>query len=251
MIKSLAVAVSFSFTLLGSATASSILTTYPAVQEGISFSFSSTKWESVGFRTGAAGSYDLDSVVMRLSSLEPGEVTVGIYASGRRTMQSGWGIETGPTYYQYNAPDVLIGSQAVQAVNDKADYAFSFADVTLAPNTMYWVVFKALGDATFKYYENNVSQVHFDPITSHSDWQSIYKSETGATIYDFASSPCSSLAWCPNNSLGYDWTYHSGLNMIGIDGSPHDVPEPASTVLAGVGLACLIVARRRRHCPDR
>ena len=246
MLKSLAVAVGLSVSLLNSAAAEAILTTYPTVREGIGFSFSSTQWEAVGFRTGATGFYDLQSVVMRLSSEQPGDVAVGIYASGRKTKQGGWSIDSGPIYYQYNTPDALVGSQTVQSVSDKADYSFAFSDVTLAPNTLYWIVFKALGDETFKYYWNDVSQIHYDPITSYSDWKSLYKSETGASIYDFASSPCQ-FAQCSGDILGYDWTYHSSLNIIGINGSPRDVPEPASAALAGIGIASLIVAQRGRR----
>jgi hypothetical protein len=229
-----------------SASASVILSTYPAKQEGSSFTFSSSRFEAIGFRTGPTGPYDVDSVTLRLAGSTTGEVGVGIYGTTLQTYQCGWSISTGYSYCSYNAPGQLVGSVSTKTVGPKNDYTFDFLNVGLQANSLYWVVVQATSQGSFQYFENAYDPSWYDPKTSVSNWASSYKSDTGAKIYDFASSPCGTWAWCPNSKLGIDWQYHSGLDMIAIDGSLSAIPEPASASLIALGMAGLIFVRRRR-----
>lgn len=229
-----------------SANASVILSTYPIKKEGSSFTFSSSKFEAIGFRMGHTGAYDVDSVTLRLASATPGKVAVGIFDTTLRTRQCGWSFESGYEYCSYNAPGQLVGSLSTNIVGQKNDYTFGFSDVDLQGNSIYWVVIEAVSAGSFQYFENAFDPSWYNSITSGSDWASSYKSEIGAKIYDFAWSPCSNSAWCPSSSLGSDWEYHSGLDMVAINGDLVSIPSPGPIPLLAIGMAGIIAARQRR-----
>lgn len=228
------------------ANASTILSSYSGTQEGTSFQFSSSKSEAIGFITGSSDRYEVNTVKLRLSSSARGEVSVGIYDTAIRTRECGWSLINGFSYCSYKAPGELIGSVSIKAVEQKDDYSFGFSDVGLQPDALYWVVFQGIDAGTFRYFENAFDPSWYDPLTSYSNWMSSYKSDTGAKIYDFASSPCSTNNWCPTSTLGMDWQYHSGLNIVEINGIVADVPNPATAGLFAIGMAGLIGARKRR-----
>lgn len=142
------------------APAAVLLSSYPVRTEGSGFDFSATKWEAIGFRMGPDISYDIDQVTLRLSSVTSGQVDVGIYATSRQSFQCGWSIEGGNSYCQFSAPGKLVGQLTSQTVSTKADYTFSAGDpVRLDAGQLYWVVFKGVGNTTFKYYEHAFSDL--------------------------------------------------------------------------------------------
>lgn len=244
--KLLAACLASSAALASTANAAVILSTYPAKSEGYAYTLSSNAWETIGFRTGAIG-LDVDAITLRLAGASPGMVSVAVYESTKSPLRQ-CGISFGqPTYCQYNAPGTVVGSQANTLVSTKDDYTFAFSDVTLHSNSLYWIVIKGMGPSTFKLFENAYDPSLFDPKTSYYNWQAMYRSDVGSTIYDFASSPGVSCVGIPCVApvLGVDWQYHSGLDMIAINGSESNVPEPASITLILAGLACLFGARRR------
>lgn len=230
-----------------------ILSSYPVRTEGSSFAFSSTSWEAIGFRTGSGYSYDLRSITMRLSSLSGGLVEVGVYSSGVRQFECGWSQWGGSTYCSYRAPESLIGQLHPQSISTKDDYKFLANGLTrLLPDTLYWIVFKGVGSGDFKYYEHAYADVPYtgDPGWGFSPWQGLYRSEVGATPYDFEKSPgygsYSNGTFIPG-VIGYDWSPHSGLNAIEIIGAASTVPEPSTFALLFIAtLGCLLADRARR-----
>lgn len=243
----------------GQAGAASILSSYPVGIEGSSFTFSASSWESFGFKTGPTNTYLLDSVTMRLSAGQAGIVDVSLYGTTTRTRPCGWSQDTGTKYCNYLAPDKPIGSFVSTLVGAKADYTFRPAsELTLLPETLYWVVFKAAGGESFRYYERPFSDVPHtgDPGQGLSPWKGLYSSQTGAQPFDFAKSPGFDLNPAPGvfvpSVLGQDWMYHSGLNIYSIEGTllPAAIPEPTTLALMLVG-GLVLIAYRRAAASDR
>lgn len=238
--------------------AATIVSSYPVTADGSSFSFSDVAWESFGFKTGPVDAYRLDAVTMRLSGHGAGEVHVSIFDTVTRSRACGWSQAGGTTYCNYLAPGTSVGSLGSLPVQAKSDYKFRpVADLTLLPDTLYWVVFKGSRGASFKYFERPASDIPYtgDPGYGFSPWQGLYTSETGAKPFDFAKSPGFDQWIAPGvtqpSVLGQDWMYHSGLNIYSVEGTriAVAVPEPSTAALFLAG--GLVVALRRRALPRR
>jgi hypothetical protein len=233
--------------LAGTVQATNILSSYSAGnsdQTGPMFSVTDEKWESFGFKTGSDGTYSVDSVTMRMSGLVAGEVAVSIYDSVTRSSPCEWapgGI------CSYIAPGQSIGALESQSVQAKADYKFdATTNISLSPSTLYWVVFRGAGSQAINYYEY---QYPGDP------WYSPFRSETGAKIHDFMKSPGYGHYVGGVNIpgvLGQDWSVHSGLNLLQVEGTIQAIPEPSTVWLMLIGfIAVTRACLKRAACSEQ
>ena len=227
--------------LAGTVHATNILSSYSAGYSDMTgpiFSVTDAKWESFGFRTGSDGTYSIDSVTMRLSGFVAGEVAVSIYDSKTRSSPCSWPIGE---ICSYIAPGQSIGALEGQLVQAKADYKFdATTNISLSPSTLYWIVFRGGGSQAINYYEYQYPG---------APWYSPFKSETGAKIHDFMKSPGYGHYEGGVNIpgvLGQDWSAHSGLNLLQIEGTIQAVPEPSTLGLMLIGFIAVTRARLKR-----
>lgn len=105
----------------------------------------------------------------------------------------------------------------VSASNTAGDFVFTTTGITLNANTMYWLVIAAASDAeTFSWVRSN-------PV------------ETPTGLATFGTQEISSNG-------GATWsTGSSGPHSFAING----VPEPTVVILSGLGLAAVLIFRRR------
>ena len=169
----------------------------------------SDSWIAQSIITGTNSSgYVLNSVqlLMNAASGSPSGFNVSIYSS-----LSG---------LPYNNLGTLVGSDPAAG----GLFSYTASDLDLSPSTFYFVVVTAATPVAQGAYD--WSAANGSPSVGNQQW----------TIYDFYNS----------SPDGSSWTGHIRLNIPQLGIYATAVPEPATVALAGLGLACLSLLRRRR-----
>jgi len=215
----LATAATLTFTATSQAAV--IFSTYNNIDGGTSSPLNSNSGKAVGFTMPAplqpaeTGSYELNSVSLRLSGTAPSSSVVVKLFSNDGT----------------NSPGTDLGaltSTTFTLTSTVGTYTFTpSATLTLTAGTTYWIAVQTTE------LENTGASLNWHTSSTLPPSYSSVGVTPAGQIFGPGSNPSS-------------WTQTSGVrNSLTIDATPLPIPEPAAPILTGAGLVSMAMLRRR------